>query len=58
MPIALLMKPSGATVARLERDHLPDTIEHDGQAWIRSHATVTGAAYQGVSCPNRSTIRQ
>lgn len=46
MPVALLMKPSGATLARLERDDLPATIEHEGQTWCWSHRTATGAAYQ------------
>ncbi len=46
MPTALLMKPSGATLARLDVEVLPDVLEHGGERWQRSHTTVTGAAYQ------------
>jgi hypothetical protein len=44
---ALLQVASGRIVARVPLpDPEPTVIEHDGARWLRSHACVSGVAYQ------------
>ena len=49
--IAVLLKPSGKVVERVEVEELPRELAHNGELWTYSHKTELGAAYQLARTP-------